>query len=97
MISRAPQPLRIPYTTLFRSMVVVTHEMGFARKAGDRLLFMSQGKIAEDTTPEQFITDPQLSRAQDFLSKIDRKSTRLNSSHVAISYAVLCFYNKSLM
>ncbi|MDN6358045.1 MAG: amino acid ABC transporter ATP-binding protein [Yaniella sp.] len=52
------------------TMVVVTHEMGFARKAGDRLLFMSQGKIVEDTTPEQFFTNPQSSRAQDFLSKI---------------------------
>lgn len=52
------------------TMVVVTHEMGFARKAGDRLLFMTQGKIVEDTTPEQFFTNPQSSRAQDFLSKI---------------------------
>ena len=52
------------------TMVVVTHEMGFARKAGDRLLFMSEGKIIEDTTPEQFFTNPQSSRAQDFLSKI---------------------------
>jgi len=52
------------------TMVVVTHEMGFARKAGDRLLFMSEGEIVEDTTPHQFFTDPQTSRAQDFLSKI---------------------------
>lgn len=52
------------------TMVVVTHEMGFARKAGDRLLFMSEGQIIEDTTPHQFFTDPQTSRAQDFLSKI---------------------------
>lgn len=52
------------------TMVVVTHEMGFARKAGDRLLFMSRGKVVEDTTPEQFFTNPQSSRAQDFLSKI---------------------------
>ncbi len=52
------------------TMVVVTHEMGFARKAGDRLLFMSEGQIIEDTTPHQFFTDPQTTRAQDFLSKI---------------------------
>lgn len=52
------------------TMVVVTHEMGFARKAGDRLLFMSDGAVIEDTTPEKFFTDPETSRAKDFLSKI---------------------------
>lgn len=52
------------------TMVVVTHEMGFARKAGDRLLFMSEGAVVEDTTPDEFFTNPQTARAQDFLSKI---------------------------
>lgn len=52
------------------TMVVVTHEMGFARKAGDRLLFMADGAVIEDTTPEEFFNNPQTSRAQDFLSKI---------------------------
>lgn len=52
------------------TMVVVTHEMGFARKAGDRLLFMSEGAVVEDTTPEEFFNNPQTARAQDFLSKI---------------------------
>ncbi|GAA4111280.1 amino acid ABC transporter ATP-binding protein [Enteractinococcus coprophilus] len=52
------------------TMVVVTHEMGFARKAGDRLLFMSDGAVIEDTTPEKFFTGPETSRAKDFLSKI---------------------------
>lgn len=52
------------------TMVVVTHEMGFARKAADRVLFMSEGEIVEEATPEQFFTNPQTSRAQDFLSKI---------------------------
>lgn len=52
------------------TMVVVTHEMGFARKAGDRLLFMSEGAVIEDTTPEKFFKDPETSRAKDFLSKI---------------------------
>ncbi len=52
------------------TMVVVTHEMGFARKAGDRLLFMSEGAVVEDTTPQEFFTNPQTARAQDFLSKI---------------------------
>ncbi|MEO7146815.1 MAG: amino acid ABC transporter ATP-binding protein [Terrimesophilobacter sp.] len=52
------------------TMVVVTHEMGFARKAADRVLFMSDGEIVEEATPEEFFTNPQTSRAQDFLSKI---------------------------
>lgn len=52
------------------TMVVVTHEMGFARKAGDRLLFMSEGAVVEDTTPKEFFNNPKTSRAQDFLSKI---------------------------
>ncbi|MBL3698926.1 amino acid ABC transporter ATP-binding protein [Leucobacter luti] len=52
------------------TMVAVTHEMGFARRAADRILFMADGQIVEEATPEQFFTDPQTSRAQDFLSKI---------------------------
>ncbi|SFR97317.1 amino acid ABC transporter ATP-binding protein, PAAT family [Agrococcus baldri] len=52
------------------TMVVVTHEMGFARKAAERVLFMADGKVMEDSTPEEFFTNPQTSRAKDFLSKI---------------------------
>jgi len=52
------------------TMVVVTHEMGFARKAGDRVLFMSDGEIVEDAPPDEFFTAPKSSRAKDFLSKI---------------------------
>ncbi|WOC14411.1 Glutamine transport ATP-binding protein GlnQ [Gordonia sp. MP11Mi] len=52
------------------TMVVVTHEMGFARKAADRILFMADGAIAEDTDPESFFTAPESDRARDFLSKI---------------------------
>ncbi len=52
------------------TMVAVTHEMGFARRAADRILFMADGQIVEAATPEQFFTDPQTSRAKDFLSKI---------------------------
>jgi glutamate transport system ATP-binding protein len=52
------------------TMVVVTHEMGFARKAADRVLFMADGEIVEEATPEKFFTDPQSPRAKDFLSKI---------------------------
>ncbi len=52
------------------TMVVVTHEMGFARKAADRVLFMAAGRIEEEATPEEFFTNPRTARAQDFLSKI---------------------------
>lgn len=52
------------------TMVVVTHEMGFARKAGDRVVFMADGEIVEIGEPEAFFTNPQSDRAQDFLSKI---------------------------
>ncbi|GAB2469046.1 glutamate transport system ATP-binding protein [Conyzicola lurida] len=52
------------------TMVVVTHEMGFARKAAQRVLFMADGAIVEEATPEKFFTDPQSTRAQDFLSKV---------------------------
>ncbi|MDQ1597656.1 MAG: glutamate transport system ATP-binding protein [Microbacteriaceae bacterium] len=52
------------------TMVVVTHEMGFARKAANRVLFMADGSIEEEATPERFFTNPQTARAQDFLSKI---------------------------
>jgi len=52
------------------TMIVVTHEMGFARKAADRVLFMADGAIVEEATPEKFFTNPQSTRAQDFLSKI---------------------------
>ncbi len=52
------------------TMVVVTHEMGFARKAAQRVLFMADGQIVEEATPEKFFTDPQSPRAKDFLSKV---------------------------
>jgi glutamate transport system ATP-binding protein len=52
------------------TMIVVTHEMGFARKAADRVIFMAEGEIVEETTPETFFTNPQSPRAKDFLSKI---------------------------
>ena len=52
------------------TMMVVTHEMGFARKAADRVLFMADGAIVEEATPDEFFTNPQSERAKDFLSKI---------------------------
>ncbi len=52
------------------TMIVVTHEMGFARTAAHRVVFMSDGAIAEENTPEEFFTNPRTERAQDFLGKI---------------------------
>ncbi|MFD9561230.1 amino acid ABC transporter ATP-binding protein [Streptomyces sp. NPDC059994] len=52
------------------TMVVVTHEMGFARSAANRVVFMADGKIVEDRTPDEFFTNPHSDRAKDFLSKI---------------------------
>ena len=52
------------------TMIVVTHEMGFARTAADRVLFMSDGQIVEENTPKEFFTNPQSDRAKDFLGKI---------------------------
>jgi glutamate transport system ATP-binding protein len=60
-------------TELARSgmtMVVVTHEMGFARRAANRVVFMSDGAIVEEATPEEFFTNPRSDRAKDFLGKI---------------------------
>ncbi|HEY1106535.1 amino acid ABC transporter ATP-binding protein [Agromyces endophyticus] len=52
------------------TMVVVTHEMGFARKAADRVVFMADGQIVEEATPDEFFTNAQSARAKDFLSKL---------------------------
>jgi len=52
------------------TMVVVTHEMGFARKAADRVLFMADGEIVEEGTPEEFFDRTRSDRAKEFLSKI---------------------------
>jgi len=52
------------------TMVVVTHEMGFARTAADRVVFMADGAIIEENTPEEFFTHPRSDRAKDFLGKI---------------------------
>jgi polar amino acid transport system ATP-binding protein len=52
------------------TMVVVTHEMGFAREVADRVVFMADGVIAEEGTPEQIFTNPQNLRTQQFLQKV---------------------------
>lgn len=52
------------------TMVVVTHEMGFARKVGTRVVFLDQGEIIEENTSEKFFANPQSDRAKDFLSKV---------------------------
>ncbi|WP_346964302.1 amino acid ABC transporter ATP-binding protein [Clostridium perfringens] len=52
------------------TMVVVTHEMGFAKEVGDRILFMDEGRIIEEDTPEDIFQNPKNSRTKDFLSKV---------------------------
>jgi polar amino acid transport system ATP-binding protein len=52
------------------TMVVVTHEMGFAREVGNRVIFMDEGKIVEQGTPDEIFNHPQNPRLQDFLSKV---------------------------
>ena len=52
------------------TMVVVTHEMGFAREVGNRVIFMDEGKLVEQGTPEKIFTSPENPRLQDFLSKV---------------------------
>ncbi|HTF46123.1 MAG TPA: amino acid ABC transporter ATP-binding protein [Pseudonocardia sp.] len=52
------------------TMLVVTHEMGFARRAAHRVVFMSEGEIVEDAAPDEFFTKPRSARAKDFLGKI---------------------------
>jgi len=51
-------------------MMVVTHEMGFARKVADRIVFMDHGRIVEDSPKDAFFTAPQSDRAREFLAKI---------------------------
>jgi glutamate transport system ATP-binding protein len=52
------------------TMIVVTHEMGFARKAANRVVFLADGQIVEQATPQEFFTNPKSDRAKDFLGKI---------------------------
>ena len=52
------------------TMVVVTHEMGFAREVGTKVVFMDEGRIIEENSPEEFFGNPQSPRLRDFLSKV---------------------------
>ncbi len=52
------------------TMVLVTHEMGFAREVADRVLFMDEGQIVEEGTPDQIFSAPQQQRTKDFLNKV---------------------------
>ena len=52
------------------TMVVITHEMGFAREVANRLIFFENGQVLEDTDPEKFFNHPETERARQFLSKV---------------------------
>ena len=58
------------------TMVIVTHEMQFARAIADRVLFLDKGKIVEDTEPEQFFTNPKTQRAKEFLRTFSYEKRR---------------------
>ena len=53
-----------------QTMIVVTHEMGFAREVADRVIFINEGVIQEDTTPDLFFVNPKNERLREFLSKM---------------------------
>ena len=55
------------------TMVIVTHEMNFARRVADRVIFMDNGSILEESTPEAFFTRPQTQRARDFLQSLSHR------------------------
>ena len=55
-----------------KTMILVTHELNFARKIADRILFMADGEILEDATPEEFFTKPKTQRARQFLDKFTK-------------------------
>jgi ABC-type polar amino acid transport system ATPase subunit len=52
------------------TMVVVTHEMGFARSVADRVVFMDEGRIVEENPPQEFFANPRNERTRDFLAKV---------------------------
>lgn len=52
------------------TMIIVTHEMGFAKEVANRILFMDEGRILEDSTPKEFFENPKTPRAKEFLSKV---------------------------
>jgi polar amino acid transport system ATP-binding protein len=52
------------------TMIVVTHEMGFAREVGDKLVFFDAGQVVESGTPRQVLTNPQEARTKEFLSRV---------------------------
>ena len=51
-------------------MIIVTHEMGFAKEVANRILFIDEGKIMEEASPEEFFSNPKTDRAREFLSKV---------------------------
>ena len=55
------------------TMVIVTHELSFAKKIASRIIFMNDGRILEDTTPEEFFEEPKCERAKEFLNKLSYK------------------------
>src|SRR3546814_1821861 len=76
------------------TMLCVTHEMGFARKVANRVIFMDGGEIIEENEPEKFFNNPQSSRTKLFLSRSEEHTSELQSL-MRISYAVFCLKKKN--
>src|SRR2546427_7984356 len=89
MIRRPPRSTLFPYTTLFRSLVVLTNTPGVLDKAGKLLTGLTPKKI-DDLVAKGVVSGGMLPKT----TPLDRKSTRLNSSHSQISYAVFCLKKK---
>ena len=70
LITKALAYIRADAADSGMTMVIVTHEMGFAREVSDRVLFVDEGYIKEEGTPEQIFRDPKNPRLKDFLSKV---------------------------
>lgn len=67
------------------TMVIVTHEMQFARAIADRIIFLDNGNIVEESDPEQFFTNPQTDRARDFLRTFTYEKRKINEPETAVA------------
>ena len=77
-----------------KTMIFITHDFQEAIKMGDHIAIMKDGEIVQIGTPEEIVANPKNEYVRQFAEDVDRKSTRLNSSHVVISYAVFCLKKK---